>query len=84
MNPNMHLTCTNMELEKVDAAMHQLFTEDSIRAVVALVPDTWLQQQDNTSSAGDKRNVYSSFLINRLNESSVFVKEAMHARETII
>ena len=72
------------ELEKIDAAMHQLITPEKIKAIVSLVPDSWLINDDNVANPEAKRTVYSNFLINRLNKSAVFVNEAKHARESLI
>ncbi len=71
-------------LAKADARMKQLFTEEKIEAIISLVPDTWLNRKDSNETAADKRNVYKSFLVNRLKESAIFLNEALHAREAII
>ena len=72
------------ELEQVDAVMKQLITPEKIHAVVALIPDNWLINEGDTENQEEKRKVYSNFLINRLNQSAVFVNEARHARESLI
>jgi hypothetical protein len=72
------------ELEKVDETMHQLLTDEKIKSIVALIPDSWLLNENSIESPGEKRTVYSNFLINRLKQSEVFVNEARHARESLI
>jgi len=72
------------ELEKVDETMHQLLTDEKIKSIVALIPDSWLLNENSKESPKGKRTVYSNFLINRLKQSEVFVNEARHARESLI
>jgi hypothetical protein len=72
------------ELDKVDALMKQYITPEKIQAIVALIPESWLINEGDTATAAEKRIVYSNFLINRLNQSAIFVNEARHARESLI
>ena len=71
------------ELDTVNALMKNLITPQKIQAVVAQIPDGWLMN-DDTETPDNKRAVYNNFLINRLNQSAVFVNEAKNARESII
>ena len=72
------------ELDKANEWMKEKITAEVISRVVALIPDNWLVNEDETITAEDKRKVYRNFLINRLNQSAVFVNEARHARESLI
>ena len=72
------------ELVQVDEFIHQILTPEKIRSVVALLPDSWLMNTDKEESAVAKKEVYSNFLINRLNHSDIFVNEARNARESLI
>jgi hypothetical protein len=72
------------ELDKVDVAMQQLLTPQKLKAIVDLIPDTWLVSNDNSETPESKRAVYYNFLISRLNASAIFVNEAKHARESLI
>ena len=72
------------QLEEADKSMHEKITPEIIKLIVALIPDTWLINNDSNQTAEEKRSVYSNFLINRLNQSAIFVNEARHARESII
>jgi hypothetical protein len=72
------------ELKKADALMKEKITAEKIQSVVALIPDSWLINEGDTETPGDKRKVYFNFLINRLNQSAVFINEALHARESLI
>lgn len=71
-------------LEDADKKMRQLITPEVIRFVVSLVPEAWLMNGDSDDSAETKREVYTHFLINRINHSAIFINEARHARESLI
>lgn len=71
------------ELEKADTAMRTLLTPDRIRSIVNLIPDEWLAGEGFNSSA-EHREAYIRFLELRTASSEIFVKEALHARESLI
>jgi len=72
------------ELETVDEAFTKILTPQLIRAVVALVPDDWLQDPSLAESPEERRAVYAQFLESRVAHSENFVKEAQNARKTLI
>lgn len=72
------------ELETVNEKFKALLTPEKIRAVVALIPDEWLERDSPFSSTAEHREVYSRFLELRVANSEIFVKEAQHARTTLI
>jgi hypothetical protein len=72
------------ELEAVDKEIHSLFTEDTIRAIVALVPEEWLLADSPFESTELHREAYIQFLTKRLEHSSLFIKEAQNAQEGLI
>lgn len=72
------------KLEEVDAEYKALLTEDKIRAIVNLLPDTWLQWEELDKSPEAIREVYVQFLLTRLQHSDIFTKQAIHAREAHI
>ncbi len=71
------------ELVSVDVELSKLFTPQVIDAVLAIVPDQWLNEGIFPSSEL-QRKAYAKFLNSRIANSSIFVKEAEHARETLI
>jgi hypothetical protein len=71
-------------LTEVDAEYKVLLTEEKIRAIVALLPDEWLQWEGNEQTPEQIRKVYVQFLLLRLNNSDIFIKQAQHAREALI
>jgi hypothetical protein len=72
------------ELGAVDMAFRAVLTPDRLRAIVGAVPDEWLVNGQWAESPEAIRKVYTEFLIRRVNNSAVFINEALHAREAII
>lgn len=64
------------ELDAVDAAYQKILTPERIRAIVALIPDEWLESE----TADARRQAYIRFLETRLQASSLFVNAAQDAR----
>lgn len=71
-------------LTEVDTQFKQLLTQDTIKAIVALLPDNWLQWEETDLDAQQIRDVYVQFLTTRLNNSEIFVNHAQHARQALI
>lgn len=72
------------ELEEVDAAFKAILTNELIRSIVSLIPEDWLKDESGQETTEERRQVYSQFLISRVANSEVFVKEAQNARESLI
>lgn len=71
-------------LEEVDAAFREILTPETIREIVDLIPDDWLNFGEAGETPQNLREVYYQFLTTRAAHSETFVKEAQHARETAI
>lgn len=71
------------ELEKADSELRALFTPEIVEAVLALIPDEWLDERLFQNSEA-QRKAYAYFLNTRIANSEIFVKEAQNARETLI
>lgn len=71
-------------LRETDAAVKPQLTDAALAALVALIPDTWLQWDDTTASPANLREVYFLFLKTRLAHSENFVNEAEHARKALV
>jgi hypothetical protein len=67
------------ELEKSDRKMHGILNSGKLRRIVDLIPDEWLDENDQ-ETASSKREIYYRFLEMRMNASEIFIKEAIHAR----
>jgi len=72
------------ELEEVDAAFRSILTPEKIKAIVSVVPDTWLASGSEEETAEERRHVYAQFLTSRIATSEIFVKEAQNARKSLI
>ena len=71
-------------LEEVDVEFRALLTDGLIRQIVALIPDDWLQWENNEQTAAEIRDIYAQFLITRRTNSFIFIKEAQNARESAV
>lgn len=72
------------KLEEVDKEFKKILTPDRIEEVVGLLPDDWLCWGGVEEAPEAIRRVYIDFLNMRLNHSEIFIKEAQHARKTLI
>ncbi|NCD69710.1 HipA family kinase [Mucilaginibacter agri] len=72
------------ELEAVDTEFKTILTPDKIRTIVNLIPDEWLTKGFENETPEAVRDVYFDFLTTRIASSDIFVKEAQHARESLI
>ncbi len=70
------------ELDKVNATFQAILSAEKIRSIVSLVPDEWLT--GTGEEVAGAKEVYSNFLITRMNNADIFIKEAKHARESLI
>jgi hypothetical protein len=70
------------ELEAVHEAFRSVLKAQSFHAIISLIPDDWLSPSE--ALANESRKVYEQFLINRLDHSDNFLKEAQHARKAFI
>jgi hypothetical protein len=70
------------ELEKVDGTFRSILTEERVRSIVALVPASWLGEEPTVAEAN--RKVYEQFLLNRVDHSDIFIKQAQYAREALV
>ena len=67
-------------LAEVDAQMAARLPADVVTAVVAQVPDEWLQGPDAFADPATQRAAYVDYLCKRLAQRERFVQEAIHAR----
>lgn len=72
------------ELESANETCCAVLTPERIRSIVELIPDEWLSTGSPPGSAAEKRRVYIQFLTTRIQHSEIFVKEAQHARQSLI
>jgi len=72
------------ELEAVDTELRAILTPEVINAIVELIPDAWLSGEAEFSSPEAHREAYADFLLTRIANSDIFVKEAQNAAEILI
>ncbi|MEJ2881211.1 HipA family kinase [Pedobacter sp. GR22-6] len=72
------------ELEAVDLAFKAILTDELIDAIVQIIPAEWLEETSDDEGGEARREIYAQFLKTRLANSDIFVKEAQHARTTLI
>jgi hypothetical protein len=72
------------KLEEVDTEYKQLLTDDKLRAIVNMLPDSWLQWEDTEESPEALREVYFRFLSSRRQHSGIFIQQAQDARKALI
>jgi len=72
------------ELDTADRALKMVITEGDIDIIVELIPDNWLRNAHNPGEPGMIRDAYRTFLKDRLKESAIFLKEAVHARSAFL
>jgi len=72
------------ELETVDREYRSVLSEEVIQSIVSLIPDEWLSLTPEESSPAKQRQIYADFLTLRAANAEVFVKEAQHARKSLI
>jgi len=71
-------------LEETDERFKKILTDEKLREIVALIPETWLQWEDTEQTQEEIREVYFQFLSTRAAHSETFIKEAQNARKTLI
>ncbi len=67
-------------LAEVDSRLRDLLSADGLAQLVALIPDLWLNERAHFANAAEQRAAYVEYLGSRLDASSIFVAEAIHAR----
>jgi|SRR6185312_15122217 len=72
------------ELEAIGKSSKAILSKEFIRHIISLIPDEWLENETVFQSVEEHREAYIEFLETRIAHSQIFVKEALHARESII
>lgn len=71
-------------LEEADKSFKEILTREKLKEIVYLIPDEWLEWEGNEEKAEEIKETYLQFLLTRKTHSEIFIKEAQHARETLI
>lgn len=67
-------------IEAADDAMLAVISEETIKRVVNLVPDEWLNKDVRFATIAEHRQAYVEYLTRRLEQPRNFVEEAIRAR----
>lgn len=71
-------------LEAIDKELRAILSPQLILAIVDLIPDDWLMIDAPFETPAQHRQAYVHFLETRLAHSEIFVKDAQHARASLI
>lgn len=71
-------------LQDADRLLRQKITPRTLEKIVALLPDSWLTEEGSALTPDDRRRVYTDFLVTRLKNSQIFVKEADEQRKRLV
>jgi len=67
-------------LQEIQAKMLGRITPEVIERVVKLIPDSWLADDASLGGSDQQRNVYTGYLLRRLEPPHTFLEEAIRAR----
>jgi hypothetical protein len=71
-------------LPEADMVLRPLVTPELIEAIVAQIPDSWLDDEPSFAGRDEHRAAYVSYLLTRLAEPRAFVEEALDARAKLV
>jgi hypothetical protein len=71
------------ELEAVDAELKHLLTQEVVSSIIAEIPCEWLKQEEE-DDVKKGRMMYQNFIMNRMSQSHIFLKQAHEARKAFI
>lgn len=69
------------KLDEANDALKKLLNAEIIEQVVDLLPDEWLDWEENDLTPEEIKSVYKEFLTIRLQNADIFTKEAKDARQ---
>ncbi len=72
------------KMQEADEFCKIAITEAKLKVLVEAIPDEWLNWNDTELSPEEIKNVYFTFLKNRLNSTQNFVNEANEARNALV
>lgn len=68
----------------IDAIMKSLLTAEKLKTIVELIPAEWLQWEGNEETPQEIKEAYLRFILLRIANSEIFIKQALDARQTLI
>jgi hypothetical protein len=70
-------------LQEADNTLRHRLSQETITWIVNQVPDEWLDHDADFASFAEHREAYIKYLVSRLAASSIFVEEAINARNQL-
>jgi hypothetical protein len=71
-------------LQQVNEELKAILTPERVAAIVSVVPDGFLIDENEPNDPAALRIIYTQFLTTRIQHSSIFVNEAIHAGQMYI
>lgn len=71
-------------LEEADKLMRQAITPRTLNKIVDFLPDEWLVEEGRERTAGQQREIYRTFLTERLKNTTLFVNKAIEERNNLL
>ncbi len=69
------------DLDQADARLRPLLSESSLRGTVEAVPAEWFTPVEDNLTPDEQRQVYTRYLVERLNGSRAWLSEAKEAQQ---
>lgn len=69
-------------LKEAEEMLIQTFDDSWFTALLAIIPDEWLEEESDALTPAEKRNAYLEYLLTRMSNVYLFTKEAEDARST--
>jgi hypothetical protein len=70
------------DIAGADSRMREMLDGGAFEDLADLIPDAWLDEGEQ--AAQESREVYAGFLRKRLENSEIFVQEALRARQALV
>ena len=67
-------------LQQVDMQLAERLTTDSIGRITALIPDAWLLGDASSDTDAQQQQMYTEYLLSRLESRQLFLEEAIRAQ----
>lgn len=72
------------QIQVADALLKGMLKKEKLKDILAQVPAAWLEPEQGFSTSEEMREAFLTFLVNRLENSSIFVEEAVNARTKLL
>lgn len=70
-------------MEEADKLMRQAITPRTLNKIISLLPDEWLEEEGRDRTAAQQRDIYRTFLNERLRDTSPFVDRIIKEKQNL-